>query len=133
MTLEDSLSPFKAITTLDVLAFLVPFVVAVGIDLLTHKKGQKITMGNALKWSLVWIACAAAFAGYVWWSFENNPRTENFGGVMRTLDGSGAVSLVFRGNVDSARHREPQSPLTGQHRRVGNDGVRQVTNGGVAE
>ncbi len=99
MTLEDSLSPFKAITTLDVLAFLVPFVVAVGIDLLTHKKGQKITMGNALKWSLVWIACAAAFAGYVWWSFENNPRTENFGGVMRTLDGSGAVSLYATGYI----------------------------------
>lgn len=97
--LEDSLSPFKAITTLDVLAFLVPFIAAVAIDLLTHKKGQKITMGNALKWSLIWIACAGAFAGYVWWSFETNPRTENFGTVIRTLDGAGAVSLYATGYI----------------------------------
>jgi tellurite resistance protein TerC len=97
--IEDSLSPFKAISTLDVLAFLVPFILAVSIDLFTHKKGQKITMGNALKWSLIWVACAAAFAGYVWWSFENNPRTEKFGDIWRTLDGSGAVSLYATGYI----------------------------------
>ncbi|TDU63114.1 tellurite resistance protein TerC [Prosthecobacter fusiformis] len=96
---EDSLSAFKAITALDILAFLIPFVVAVLVDLLTHKKGEKITMGNALKWSLIWVGCAAAFAGYVWWSFENNPREENFGGMTRMLDGSGAVSLYATGYV----------------------------------
>jgi tellurite resistance protein TerC len=96
---EDSLNAFRAITTLDVLAFLIPFVVAVAVDLLTHKKGEKITMGNALKWSLIWIACAGVFSIYVWWSFENNPREERFGNTIRLLDGAGAISLYATGYV----------------------------------
>jgi tellurite resistance protein TerC len=96
---DDSISAFKAITTLDILAFLVPFVVAVAIDLLTHKKGHTITMGNALKWSLIWVACAAAFSGYIYWSFESHPRMERFGGTMRELTGAGAVSLYATGYV----------------------------------
>lgn len=96
---EDSINAFRAITALDVFAFLIPFIAAVAIDLLTHKKGQKITMRNALKWSLIWVACAAAFSGYIWWSFENNPREERFGNAIRLLDGSGAISLYATGYV----------------------------------
>jgi tellurite resistance protein TerC len=96
---KDSLTAFQAISTLDLLAFLVPFVLAVSIDLLTHKAGQKITMGNALKWSLVWVMCAAAFSAYIWWSYDKNPRLERFGDTVRTLTGQGAVSLYFTGYV----------------------------------
>lgn len=96
---DDSLNAFRAISALDILAFLVPFILAVSIDLLTHKKGEKITMGNALKWSLIWVGCAALFSVYVWWSFENNPRQERFGGALRLLDGSGAISLYATGYV----------------------------------
>ncbi len=96
---KDSLTAFQAISTLDVLAFLIPFVIAVSIDLLTHKAGQKITMGNALKWSMVWVTCAAIFSTYIWWSYDNNPRIERFGDMIRTLKGQEAVSLYFTGYV----------------------------------
>ena len=96
---QDSLSAFKAISVLDLLAFLVPFVAAVTIDLLSHKKGQKITVKNALGWSLVWVGCAAAFSGYVWWSFENHPRIEHFGNKSTIVDGSAALSLYATGYV----------------------------------
>ncbi len=97
--IEESLSAFRAISALDILAFLVPFTLAVAIDLLTHKKGHKITMGNALKWSLIWVACAAAFSGYIWWSFEQTPRFERMGETLTKLDGAAAVSLYAAGYV----------------------------------
>ncbi len=97
--LQESLSPFKAISLMDLLAFLIPFVAAVAIDLLSHKKGQKITIKNALGWSMVWVACAAAFSAYIWWSYDQNPRLENFGKEVRTLGGSAAVSLYATGYV----------------------------------
>ena len=52
---------------MEVFAFLVPFVIAVGIDLRQHKKGQAITMRDAAMWSLVWVLCSAGFAGFIWW------------------------------------------------------------------
>ncbi len=96
---QESLSAFQAISALDVFAFLIPFVVAVSIDLFTHKTGHKITMGNALKWSLVWVACAALFSIYIWWSYNNNPRMERFGDTIRELNGKGAVSLYATGYI----------------------------------
>ena len=96
---QDSLAAFRAISLLDVLAFLIPFVIAVTIDLCTHKKGQKISMKNALGWSMVWIACSAMFSIYIWWSYNNNPRTEHFGDKIATINGSGAVSLYATGYV----------------------------------
>lgn len=97
--LQESLSPFKAISLFDLLAFLIPFIAAVAIDLLTHKKGEKITIKNALGWSAIWIMCAAAFAGYIWWSYEHHPRIERFGDKLTTLKGSAAVSLYATGYV----------------------------------
>lgn len=96
---QESLTAFKAISLLDILAFLIPFIAAVTIDLLSHKKGHKITMGNAIMWSLIWIGCAAAFSGYIWWSYDQNPRTERFGDTVRILSGAGAVSLYATGYV----------------------------------
>ncbi len=66
--IEPSLSAFSNITALEVVAFLVPFVIAVLIDLTSHKKGATITMRDATMWSLIWVACSALFAGFVWWS-----------------------------------------------------------------
>jgi tellurite resistance protein TerC len=96
---KDSLHVFQAISGLDILAFLVPFVLAVWIDLFTHKSGQKITMGNALKWSMVWVLCAALFSAYIWWSYDKNPRMERFGDATRILTGSSAVSLYASGYI----------------------------------
>lgn len=63
---QKSLETFSAITLTEVLAFIVPFVVAVFIDLKSHKKGSVISMKDAAVWSLIWVVCAMGFAGYVW-------------------------------------------------------------------
>lgn len=63
---DQSIAAFRAITLLEILAFLIPFVIAVAIDLGSHKKGEIITMKNATMWSLIWVVCSAAFAGFVW-------------------------------------------------------------------
>lgn len=96
---QESLAAFKAISVLDVMAFLIPFVIAVLIDLISHKKGHKITMGNAVGWSTIWIACSAAFSTYIWWSYNDHPRTERFGDSVRVLAGPAAVSLYATGYV----------------------------------
>ncbi|WP_050026306.1 TerC/Alx family metal homeostasis membrane protein [Verrucomicrobium sp. BvORR034] len=66
--LQTSLSVFSSITLIDVLVFIIPFVLAVLVDLLTHKSGHKITMGNALMWSIIWVLCSAGFGYYIWHS-----------------------------------------------------------------
>ncbi len=65
---DQALSGFRAITPLEILAFLIPFVIAVTIDLGSHKKHHAITMKDATMWSLIWVTCSAMFAGFVWWS-----------------------------------------------------------------
>lgn len=65
---DQALAAFSRITLLEIFAFLIPFVIAVAIDLGSHKKGEVITMRNAAMWSLVWVACSAAFAGFIWWA-----------------------------------------------------------------
>lgn len=96
---QESLAAFNAISVLDVVAFLIPFVLAVLIDLISHKKGHKITMGNAVGWSMVWVACSAVFSLYIWWSYNDHPRTERFGDGVRVLAGPAAVSLYATGYV----------------------------------
>lgn len=66
--LEQALAAFSRTTPLEIFAFLIPFVTAVAIDLASHKKGEIITMRNAAMWSLVWVVCSAAFAGFIWWA-----------------------------------------------------------------
>lgn len=65
---DQALAAFSRITHLEIFAFLIPFVIAVAIDLGSHKKGEIITMRNAAMWSLIWVACSAAFAGFIWWA-----------------------------------------------------------------
>lgn len=60
--------PFENITMLQIAAFLIPFILAIMIDLRQHKAGEAITMANAAKWSVVWFLCAMAFAGFVYWN-----------------------------------------------------------------
>jgi tellurite resistance protein TerC len=65
---DQALAAFSKITLLEIFVFLIPFVIAVAIDLTSHKKGEVITMKNAAMWSLIWVACSAAFAGFIWWA-----------------------------------------------------------------
>jgi tellurite resistance protein TerC len=65
---DDSLLAFSKITLWEILAFLVPFVIAVFIDLNSHKKDKAITMKDAAFWSVIWVLCSLSFGGYIWWA-----------------------------------------------------------------
>jgi tellurite resistance protein TerC len=64
--LDDALAPFSKITVVEAMVFLIPFVMAVTVDLFSHKSGKPITMRDAAFWSVIWVICSAAFGGYVW-------------------------------------------------------------------
>lgn len=108
--LDNPLSAFSSITATDVLVFIIPFVLAVLVDLLTHRGGHKITMGNALMWSLIWVACAAVFGGYIW-----NTRGAEAGSLYVTgyilekalaLDNLFAFYLIFKSFGLTLEHRQ---------------------------
>lgn len=65
--MQRSLDAFSSITGLEIAVFLVPFLIAIFIDLNSHRKGHAITMKDAAIWSMIWVVCSAAFAGFVWW------------------------------------------------------------------
>ena len=71
--LKTSLDSFAGITLTQVVAFIIPFLIAVVIDLNSHKKGQKITMSDAAMWSVIWVLCAMAFGAFIYFErdFEN--------------------------------------------------------------
>jgi tellurite resistance protein TerC len=91
--LEQSISAFSHITLLEIVAFIVPFVIAVLIDLTSHKKGKPITMGDATKWSLIWVACSVAFGGYVWW--ERGPEQASLYATGYVLEKALAIDNLF--------------------------------------
>lgn len=64
---QHALDTFSQISLLKVLAFLIPFLIAIWVDLRAHRSGHAVTMRDATMWSVIWIVCATAFAGYVWW------------------------------------------------------------------
>jgi tellurite resistance protein TerC len=66
--LADSFAAFQSITLVELLVFLIPFVLAVLVDLMSHKKGSVSSMKEAATWSVIWIICSALFGGYIWWA-----------------------------------------------------------------
>ena len=67
---QKAIESFQGITLVQLGAFVVPFIIAVWIDLRSHKKGQAITMGDAAKWSVTWVVCALLFGGFIYWNQE---------------------------------------------------------------
>lgn len=63
---STSLLPNLPVTWVDILAFAIPFIVAVLVDLGSHKKGVAISMKDAAIWSLIWVACATVFGAFIW-------------------------------------------------------------------
>jgi len=63
---DESLKAFGRISLVEILAFLIPFVIAIFIDLTSHKKGKPITMKDATMWSIIWVICSLCFAIFVW-------------------------------------------------------------------
>lgn len=97
--LQTLITPFKNITLLETAAFLIPFVLAILIDLKFHKSGKGITAGDAVKWSAIWIACALAFGGFVWWARGGEAASLYLSGYMLekalAIDNLFAFFLIF--------------------------------------
>jgi tellurite resistance protein TerC len=64
---QEALKSFSGISTLEISAFLIPFILAIWVDLRAHKSGHAVTMKDATVWSAIWIVCASLFGGFVWW------------------------------------------------------------------
>lgn len=64
---KQALDSFSGINSVEIFAFVIPFLIAIWIDLRAHGAGHAITMKDATIWSCIWIACATAFGGFVFW------------------------------------------------------------------
>lgn len=91
--IEQSLEPFAGITLFQIAVFLVPFLIAIWIDLSTHKSGHKITMKDAAIWSAIWVVCAMLFAGFIWW--ERGPGDASLYVTGYVLEKALAVDNLF--------------------------------------
>lgn len=65
--LQVALKTFGSISILEIFAFLIPFLVAIWADLRAHRSGHAVSMRDAAMWSGIWVLCALAFGGYIWW------------------------------------------------------------------
>ena len=98
--LQQALDSFAGITGPEVLAFLVPFLIAIWIDLRSHRAGHAITMKDAAMWSAIWVACAMAFAGFIWWERDGEAASLYVTGYVLekalAVDNLFAFFLIFK-------------------------------------
>ncbi len=90
---DEALTAFSQITLIEAMAFLIPFVIAVAIDLLSHKSGKPVTMGDAAFWSLIWVICSAIFGGYVW--MARGPEAGSLFAMGYVLEKALAIDNLF--------------------------------------
>ena len=64
-SIHQSLAAFESISMENLLMFLVPFLLAVFVDLKMHTGHKPVTILNASCWTVVWVACASLFGLYV--------------------------------------------------------------------
>ncbi len=90
---QQALESFSDITVLEILAFIVPFLIAIWIDLHAHGSGHAVTMKDATIWSLIWIACATAFGVFIW--FERSAEAASLYATGYVLEKALAVDNLF--------------------------------------
>ena len=65
---QQAIDSFSRITIVQILGFLIPFLLAILIDLRAHRSGKIVTMADAASWSVIWIVCALSFGGFIFWN-----------------------------------------------------------------
>jgi len=91
--IQQIMSPFAGINLTEILVFLIPFILAVIIDIRSHKPGETITMKNAALWSLVWFGCATLFGGYIY--LERGAESASLFATGYVLEKALAVDNLF--------------------------------------
>lgn len=90
---KQAIHSFGEITVIEIIAFLVPFLLAIWVDLRSHHSGKAITMGDATRWSVIWIICALSFGGFVWW--QRGPEAASLYVTGYVLEKALAVDNLF--------------------------------------
>jgi tellurite resistance protein TerC len=75
-------------------AFLVGVLVMLALDLgVFHKDTHRVTIREALTWSIVWVTLSLAFNGFVWWKFGRDPGLQWFSAYV--VEKSLSVDNIF--------------------------------------
>ncbi len=93
LVFDEAIDAFSKVTLVEALAFLVPFVIAVMVDLASHRSGKPVTMRDATLWSVFWVICSAAFGGYVW--MARGPEAGSLFAMGYVLEKALAVDNLF--------------------------------------
>lgn len=91
--MNQILAPFTGISSLEILAFLIPFLIAVFVDIRAHKSGKEITMKDAAFWSVIWVICAGLFGTFIY--FERGPEAAGFFATGYALEKALAIDNLF--------------------------------------
>lgn len=90
----NAIEPFKTISLTDLLVFIIPFIVAVVIDLQSHRGSKEpVSLRDATMWSLIWILCSIAFGGYIW--YAKGPEAGSLFAMGYVLEKALAVDNLF--------------------------------------
>lgn len=91
---EGFLKPFMEISLQDLLVFIVPFILAVVIDLQSHRGSKEpVSLKDATIWSVIWILCSVAFGAYIW--FVKGPESGSLFAMGYVLEKALAVDNLF--------------------------------------
>jgi tellurite resistance protein TerC len=97
---DEALKAFSHITLREILAFAIPFIIAVLVDLTSHKSDKPISMKDATFWSVIWVICSGLFGLYVWWERGPEPASLYATGYVLekalALDNLFAFYLIFK-------------------------------------
>lgn len=98
--IQKAIEPFANITLQQLGAFLIPFLVAIWVDLRSHKKEKPITIKDASVWSLIWVICALTFGAYIYWDQGSEPASLYLTGYVLekalAVDNLFAFFLIFK-------------------------------------
>lgn len=98
--IEQAIDSFAEITIFQVLAFLIPFVIAILVDLRAHRGGKTVSMRDAVSWSVIWILCALSFGAFVFWNRGPEAASLYFTGYVLekalAVDNLFAFFLIFK-------------------------------------
>jgi tellurite resistance protein TerC len=109
--IQKAIEPFANITLQQLGAFLIPFLLAIWVDLRSHKKEKTITIKDASVWSLIWVICALTFGAYIYWDQGSEPASLYLTGYVLekalAVDNLFAFFLIFKSFGLTVQQNQP--------------------------